>query len=78
MHTVLSSMNGYISLPSILNKIVKDHGKDEFGDFKTVILGMLDTYTYEDTILKIANKLVLKDSYTAYKEFIKSNSKGIR
>lgn len=78
MRNVLAAMNGYIPLPSILNKIVKDHGGDEFGDFKSVILGMLDSYTYEQMILQLANKLIINDTFSAQKQLIKLRSKAVR
>jgi len=78
MQTVLSSMMSSVALPSILNKIVKDHGKDEFGDFKFIILGMLDTYTYETTILKIVNKLITRDMFSAENDLVKKRTRGLR
>jgi len=61
MRTVLTSMMGNIALPSILSKIVSDNGSDEFGDFKFIILEILDNYTFERAILHTANRLIERD-----------------
>lgn len=37
INTILMNMMGYVALPSILSKIVKDHAAHEFGDFKSTI-----------------------------------------
>jgi len=50
IRVVLHSMMGYVSLPSLMLKIVRDHGGDEFQDFKTIILDMMDTFSYEKGI----------------------------
>ena len=41
--TILYNMMGYVEFPLILHKIVDDHGHHELGEFKTTIMGMLDT-----------------------------------
>eukprot|EP01114_Cavostelium_apophysatum_P017647 TRINITY_DN5298_c0_g1_i5.p1 TRINITY_DN5298_c0_g1~~TRINITY_DN5298_c0_g1_i5.p1 ORF type:complete len:873 (-),score=262.43 TRINITY_DN5298_c0_g1_i5:76-2694(-) len=78
MKSLLYSMMGYVTLPSILSKIVRDHGKDEFGDFKGIILGMLDTYTYETNILETATHLIENDMHTAAREFIRRKNRALR
>ncbi|KAH3759983.1 vacuolar protein sorting-associated protein 8 [Pelomyxa schiedti] len=62
---ILTNMMGNVKLTLLLQKIVRDHGKDEFGDLKLVILGVLETYAYETEILKTAQSLLLKDVYYA-------------
>jgi hypothetical protein len=78
MRFLLSSMNGYVALPSILSKIVKDHGGDEFGDFKFIIVDMLDTCNFEKTILQTANRLVQHDMHNGIKEYQRNRSKAFR
>lgn len=58
---VLAEMNGYVPLNVVLNKIIVDHAKAEFREFRDTILGMLDTYRYEERILATANHLLQED-----------------
>jgi len=39
MRLILSSMMGHVQLRAILDKIVSDHGADEFGDFRWILSG---------------------------------------
>lgn len=75
MQMILSNMIGHIGLPAILSKLVTDH--DEFGDFRFVILGMLDTYHFEETILHTANKLMARDISSAIQNLIRKRNRGV-
>ncbi|EPY82375.1 hypothetical protein CB1_000660003 [Camelus ferus] len=46
---VLNSMAAFIALPSILQRILQDpvYGKGKLGEIQGLILGMLDTFNYE-------------------------------
>jgi len=77
IHVVLRNMTGYVPLPSILRKIVVDHGADEFGEFKSVIQGMLDTYSYESTLLETANHLLSKDMYRSTRQLIARRNRAV-
>ena len=37
-------------LPSIVRKVVSDHAGSSLGEFRHVILAMLDTYSYDTAI----------------------------
>ena len=65
---VLSSMMGYIALPAVLQKIMHDpaYNTGKFGEIKELILGMLDTYNYELTLLETTKKLLGNDLNLAY------------
>lgn len=78
MKSILFRMMGYVALPSIVSKIVADHGGDEFADFKLIILGILDTYTYEKSILEIANHLMQQDMHNATRELYHKRNKALR
>lgn len=41
MRVILSNMMGQVQLRAILDKIVMEHGADEFGDFRWILSGML-------------------------------------
>lgn len=48
---IVEGMIGYVRLPAIMSKLLSDNGSQEFGDFKSTILGMLGTYGFERRIL---------------------------
>lgn len=48
---IVEGMIGYVRLPVIMSKLLSDNGRQEFGDFKLTILGMLGTYGFERRIL---------------------------
>mmetsp|Transcript_33997 Transcript_33997/g.73317 ORF Transcript_33997/g.73317 Transcript_33997/m.73317 type:complete len:576 (+) Transcript_33997:1-1728(+) len=77
INDVLYSMMGYVAFPSILGKIVHDHGSDEFGDFRSSIMGMLETYNYEMNILTTANHLLADDTYRSMRVFHRRRSKAL-
>ncbi|XP_048390775.1 vacuolar protein sorting-associated protein 8 homolog isoform X1 [Stegostoma tigrinum] len=60
---VLNSMTGFIALPSILQRILQDpmYAKGKLGEIQTLILGMLDTFNYEQTLLETTTKLLNHD-----------------
>ena len=39
MRVILSNMMGHVQLRAILDKIVQEHGADEFGDFRWILSG---------------------------------------
>ena len=65
---VLSSMMGHIALPAVLQKIMQDpaYSSGKFGEIKELILGMLDTYNYELTLLQTTKSLLGKDLHQQY------------
>ena len=65
MREVLRQMMMYVALPAILDKIVRDHARSEFAEFKDVIYNMLDTYHYESSILGLANRVLERDMFEA-------------
>ncbi|KAG1714892.1 Vacuolar protein sorting-associated protein 8 [Nymphon striatum] len=60
---LLNSMMGYISVPSILEKIMKDpaYSGGKLGEIRDMIMGMLETYSYEQTLLHLTNNLLCSD-----------------
>lgn len=50
---IVNGMMGYIPLSVIMDKLLSDNGKHEFGDFKGTILQMLGLYGYEQMILVV-------------------------
>ncbi|KAG8432642.1 hypothetical protein GDO86_017043 [Hymenochirus boettgeri] len=60
---VLNSMATYISLPSILQRILQDpvYGRGKLGEIQGLVLGMLDTFNYEQTLLETTTSLLYQD-----------------
>nr|XP_006819234.1 PREDICTED: vacuolar protein sorting-associated protein 8 homolog [Saccoglossus kowalevskii] len=76
---VLNSMMGYIALPAILQKTMQDptYSSGKFGDMKELILGMLDTYNYEKTLLKTTNNLLNHDLHGSLVNLTMAVNKGL-
>ena len=73
-------MMSFISLPAVLQKIMSDpaYSTGKFGEIKQLVLGMLDTYNYELTLLEITNSLLSKDLHGQYDQEQKFLSRGFR
>jgi vacuolar protein sorting-associated protein 8 len=73
---LLTEMKGFVPLNVVLNKIIVDHAKAEFKEFRDTILGMLDTYRYEERILQTANNLLQEDVQQRVKVLHKVSDAG--
>ncbi|ESO93558.1 hypothetical protein LOTGIDRAFT_215952 [Lottia gigantea] len=75
---VLNSMMGYISPPAILQKIVQDpaYNTGKFGEVKELIIGMLDNYNYEQTLMKTCKNLLNHDLHVHMRNLTKAANKG--
>ncbi|KAK7901808.1 hypothetical protein WMY93_018577 [Mugilogobius chulae] len=60
---VLNSMSTFISLPAIIQRILQDpvYGKGKLAEIQGLILGMLDTFNYEQTLLETTTSLLNHD-----------------
>ncbi|XP_068597808.1 vacuolar protein sorting-associated protein 8 homolog [Brachionichthys hirsutus] len=60
---VLNSMSSFIPLPAIIQRILQDpvYGKGKLAEIQGLILGMLDTFTYEQTLLETTTSLLNHD-----------------
>ncbi|XP_030298154.1 vacuolar protein sorting-associated protein 8 homolog isoform X4 [Sparus aurata] len=60
---VLNCMSSFISLPAIIQQILQDpvYGKGKLAEIQGLILGMLDTFTYEQTLLETTTSLLNHD-----------------
>ncbi|XP_077969847.1 vacuolar protein sorting-associated protein 8 homolog [Styela clava] len=72
---VLTSMMSHMSLPALLQKIIQDPAYDtgNFGEIKEILLGMLETYQYEKTLLDTTLNLLSRDrheSLSSLKKFV--------
>ncbi|CAH1788234.1 unnamed protein product, partial [Owenia fusiformis] len=75
---VLNSMSGYISLPAILQKIMQDptYSTGKFEEIKDLILGMLETYNYEKTLLNTCNSLLNHDLHAQLTSLTRVATRG--
>ncbi|GFO47915.1 vacuolar protein sorting-associated protein 8-like protein [Plakobranchus ocellatus] len=77
-HHVLNSMMGYISPPAILQKIVQDpaYNTGKFGEVKELIIGMLDNYNYEETLMETCKNLLYHDLHVHLRSLTQAASRG--
>lgn len=73
-------MMAFISLPAVLEKIMQDptYKSGKFGEIKELIMGMLDTYNYELTLLQTTNQLLGRDLHGQYKQQHKYLTRGFQ
>ncbi|XP_047587971.1 vacuolar protein sorting-associated protein 8 homolog isoform X1 [Lutra lutra] len=76
---VLNSMAAFIALPSILQRILQDpvYGKGKLGEIQGLILGMLDTFNYEQTLLETTTSLLNQDLHWSLCNLRASVTKGL-
>uniref|UniRef100_A0A3Q1ALI2 RING-type domain-containing protein n=1 Tax=Amphiprion ocellaris TaxID=80972 RepID=A0A3Q1ALI2_AMPOC len=60
---VLTCMSSFISLPAIIQQILQDpvYGRGKLAEIQGLILGMLDTFNYEQTLLETTTSLLNHD-----------------
>ncbi|XP_068082015.1 vacuolar protein sorting-associated protein 8 homolog isoform X2 [Anabrus simplex] len=60
---LLTSMSGYVSLPAMLQVILKDpaYTGGKFGDIRELMMGMLTNSCYEETLLQTTSRLLGTD-----------------
>uniref|UniRef100_A0A8W8L325 RING-type domain-containing protein n=2 Tax=Magallana TaxID=2171616 RepID=A0A8W8L325_MAGGI len=71
-------MMGYIALPTILHKIMQDpaYSTGKFGEVRELILGMLETYNYEQTLMETCKNLMNHDIHVHLKNLTTAAKKG--
>ncbi|KAL0030409.1 hypothetical protein WJX79_001821 [Trebouxia sp. C0005] len=63
MEEVISGMAGYIPLKAIGQRILAQYSRQQFGDFRGTLLGLLSAYNYESSILTTASRLMGSDAF---------------
>ncbi|XP_051787223.1 vacuolar protein sorting-associated protein 8 homolog [Erpetoichthys calabaricus] len=76
---VMNSMTGFIALPSILQRILQDpvYGRGKLAEIKGLILGMLETFNYEQTLLETTNNLLNHDLHWSLSNLRAAVCKGL-
>ena len=62
---ILDSIKNSLPLNVVIETIMDDHAQEEFREFRSTILSMLDSYHYETRIQETADKL-MKDHLLEY------------
>jgi len=76
---VIDAMTADIPLPSALHHIMSApaYSSGRFGEMKNLLLGMLDTYNYERTLLNTCARLVNQDLYGQLARLTAASGRGI-
>ena len=76
---VLNSMMGYVPLPSILKQILSDPttSSGSFGELKDLMMGMVETYGYEQTLLTTTNRLLAGDINSSISTLKRVKERGL-
>ncbi|KAJ8385099.1 hypothetical protein AAFF_G00193200 [Aldrovandia affinis] len=77
---VLNSMTSFIALPAIIQRILQDpvYGKGKLAEIQGLILGMLDTFNYEQTLLQTTSSLLNQDLHWSLSHLRAAVSRGLR
>ncbi|XP_062303689.1 vacuolar protein sorting-associated protein 8 homolog isoform X2 [Osmerus eperlanus] len=76
---VLNSMSSFISLPAIIQRILQDpvYGKGKLAEIQGLILGMLETFNYEQTLLETTTSLLNHDLHWSLSHLRAAVSRGL-
>ncbi|MEQ2283881.1 hypothetical protein AMECASPLE_016055 [Ameca splendens] len=76
---VMNCMSSFISLPAIIQQILQDpvYGRGKLAEIQGLILGMLDTFTYEQTLLETTTSLLNHDLHWSLAHLRSAVSRGL-
>ncbi|KAJ6669149.1 hypothetical protein lerEdw1_007958 [Lerista edwardsae] len=76
---VLNNMAAFIALPLILQRILQDpvYGRGKLGEIQGLVLGMLDSFNYEQTLLETTTSLLNRDLHWSLRNLKASVTKGL-
>ncbi|KAM4730367.1 vacuolar protein sorting-associated protein 8 homolog isoform 2-T2 [Anableps anableps] len=76
---VLNCMSSFISLPAIIQQILQDpvYGRGKLAEIQGLILGMLDTFTYEQTLLETTTSLLNHDLHWSLAHLRSAVTRGL-
>ncbi|KAI1898316.1 hypothetical protein AGOR_G00071070 [Albula goreensis] len=76
---VLNSMTSFIALPAIIQRILQDpvYGKGKLAEIQGLILGMLETFNYEQTLLETTTSLLNHDLHWSLSHLRAAVSRGL-
>uniref|UniRef100_A0A8B9KG65 VPS8 subunit of CORVET complex n=1 Tax=Astyanax mexicanus TaxID=7994 RepID=A0A8B9KG65_ASTMX len=72
-------MSSFIALPAIIQRILQDpvYGKGKLAEIQGLILGMLETFNYEQTLLETTTNLLNSDLHWSLAHLRKAVSRGL-
>jgi hypothetical protein len=76
---LLTAMSGYVSLPAVIQVILKDpaYKGGKFGDIRELMMGMLSNSCYEETLLQATARLLSTDLHYRLKKQLAASNQGI-
>uniref|UniRef100_A0A803SWN9 Vacuolar protein sorting-associated protein 8 homolog n=1 Tax=Anolis carolinensis TaxID=28377 RepID=A0A803SWN9_ANOCA len=76
---MLNNMAAFISLPLILQRILQDpvYGRGKLGEIQGLVLGMLDSFNYEQTLLETTTNLLNHDLHWSLRNLKASVTRGL-
>uniref|UniRef100_A0A3B3SRA7 VPS8 subunit of CORVET complex n=1 Tax=Paramormyrops kingsleyae TaxID=1676925 RepID=A0A3B3SRA7_9TELE len=76
---VVYSMASFIAMPSIIQRILQDpvYGKGRLAEIQGLILGMLETFNYERTLLETTTSLLNQDLHWSLSQLRTAVSRGL-
>ncbi|XP_063162929.1 vacuolar protein sorting-associated protein 8 homolog [Candoia aspera] len=76
---VLNNMATFIALPLILQRILQDpvYGRGKLGEIQGLVLGMLDSFNYEQTLLETTTSLLNRDLHWSLRNLKASVTRGL-
>ncbi|XP_041645412.1 vacuolar protein sorting-associated protein 8 homolog [Cheilinus undulatus] len=76
---VLNCMSSFISLPAIIQRILQDpvYGTGKLAEIQGLILSMMDTFNYEQTLLETTTSLLNQDLHWSLAHLHASVTKGL-
>uniref|UniRef100_A0A7N6BH30 RING-type domain-containing protein n=1 Tax=Anabas testudineus TaxID=64144 RepID=A0A7N6BH30_ANATE len=76
---ILNCMSSFISLPAIIQRILQDpvYGKGKLAEIQSLILGMLDTFNYEQTLLETTTCLLNHDLHWSLAHLRSAVTRGL-
>ncbi|XP_036401275.1 LOW QUALITY PROTEIN: vacuolar protein sorting-associated protein 8 homolog [Megalops cyprinoides] len=76
---VLNSMTSFIALPAVIQRILQDpvYGKGKLAEIQGLILGMLETFNYEQTLLETTTSLLNHDLHWSLSHLRAAVSRGL-
>lgn len=74
--SVLDSMSGYVATNAILGQIMDDYKNDDFGTFKPIVLGMLESLSFEKRILDSTTHMLQEDVFDSVEMYLHSRKRA--
>jgi hypothetical protein len=78
LSVALNGMVGHISLPLVLEKIVREHSEASIGEYRDILDAFMSMYTFEQSLLDTSKRLVADDLFQGEGLLLKNLKQGRR